>query len=373
LQGVEKRDEMTVGDEKTRILILGEASEMFESESILHPFHTISCEDISEMERIIGSGRFDLVLVDIEKLHRDGSDLYEHLKGLRQSAKVILFAKMHQETEARRLTFQDRTKTNGNEGGGIIADGYLITPVSRQKFMGMVFPGENIVQSDIRSDISHQKEYKLTIDKANKALVTQVGQERLLKLEELATTDELTGLKNRRYFMEFVRQVISRAKTNGGQVTLLVFDIDNFKHYNDVYTHLAGDEILKQTAILIQRCCRDHDVVGRIGGDEFAVVFWDPPKHGDKNDDERRSPGSEHPLEPVFIADRLLNEIGNAEFAMLGREGRGVLTISGGMATFPRDGWNLQQLYTQADKALIHAKRGGKNRIYLVGEPKRRQ
>ena len=361
---------MTVGDEKTRILILGEASEIFESESILQSFRTISCKDISEMERIIGSERFDLVLVDMEKLHLIDSDFYGHLRGIRQSAKVILCAKMHQEADARRLTLPDCAK----EGGGtLIADSYLITPVSRSSILALVGQNQNIVRSDATIGSSQHNGHKISLESTYSSSVAQLNDDRLLKLEELATTDELTGLKNRRYFMEFVRQVIERAKKYGGQVTLLVFDIDNFKHYNDVYTHLAGDEILKQTAILIQRCCRDHDVVGRIGGDEFGVVFWDPPKHVDKSDDERRAPGTEHPLEPVFIADRLLNAIGNAEFVMLGREGRGVLTISGGMSTFPRDGWNLQQLYTQADKALMQAKRGGKNRIYLVGEPERKQ
>ena len=87
----------------------------------------------------------------------------------------------------------------------------------------------------------------------------------------------MTGLKNRRYIREFTRQIIEYARKENGRVTLLVFDIDDFKKYNDTYGHTAGDEILKQAASLMHRCCRPHDVVGRIGGDEFAVVFWDDP------------------------------------------------------------------------------------------------
>ncbi|MHC4762062.1 MAG: GGDEF domain-containing protein, partial [Planctomycetota bacterium] len=168
---------------------------------------------------------------------------------------------------------------------------------------------------------------------------------------------------------EFARQIIEHAKQTNGRVTLLVFDIDNFKHYNDVYSHSAGDEILKQAAVLMQRSCRGHDVVGRIGGDEFAVIFWDDPKRKTgPSEDERRSAQADHPKEAIFIAKRFRRELNKAELPLLGEEGKGVLAISGGLASFPRDGLTIQQLFGQADKALLDAKRSGKNRIYLVGK-----
>ncbi|MHC4791938.1 MAG: GGDEF domain-containing protein, partial [Planctomycetota bacterium] len=222
--------------------------------------------------------------------------------------------------------------------------------------------------------------------------------EKIKQLERLATEDDLTGLKNRRYIWEFSRQIIEHAGKVSGRVTLLVFDIDNLKHYNDVYGHSAGDEVLKQAAVLIRRCCREHDVVGRIGGDEFAVVFWDDPQRKTPGTPrtamvqgvpakgaERRSARADHPKEAIFIAKRFVRELEKAELAprfvreqvdnmgtqlhLLGPEGKGVLTISGGLASFPRDGSTIQELFQQADKALLEAKRGGKNRIYLVGKP----
>jgi len=190
-------------------------------------------------------------------------------------------------------------------------------------------------------------------------------------LEKLATEDDLTGLKNRRYIWEFSRQVIERAKKENGRITLLIFDLDDFKHYNDVYGHSVGDKILRQAAVLMRRCCRQHDVVGRIGGDEFAVVFWDDPQRKSVGlRTERRSAAADHPKEPIFIAKRFRKELGKAELHLLGPEGKGVLTISGGLASFPRDGSTIQELFQQADRALLDAKRSGKNRIYLVGKPK---
>ena len=77
---------------------------------------------------------------------------------------------------------------------------------------------------------------------------------------------------------------------------MLVFDIDNFKHYNDVYGHYAGDDVLKQAAVLMKRCCRSHDVVGRVGGDEFAVVFWDSTRRKQSaKEAERHLATTDHP------------------------------------------------------------------------------
>lgn len=195
-------------------------------------------------------------------------------------------------------------------------------------------------------------------------------EQRIRHLEWLATTDDLTGLKNRRYIWEFARQILEHARRTQGRVTLLVFDIDNFKHYNDVYGHLTGDEILRQAALLMRRCCRSHDVVGRIGGDEFAVVFWDDPNRtAAEVERERRSATADHPSEAILVAKRFQKEFGNADVRLLGPEGQGVLTISGGLAGFPRDGSTVQELIERADLALREAKGSGKNRIYLVGNP----
>ena len=189
------------------------------------------------------------------------------------------------------------------------------------------------------------------------------------QLERLATEDDLTHLKNRRYIRQFLTQILEYARTDNFHVTLLLFDIDNFKHYNDQYGHAVGDAVLYQVGQMMKRCCRSHDVVARVGGDEFAVVFWDLPSEVTHTDiePERRKSLSEHPKETVFMSERFRLQLSKTQLSCLGACGKGHLTISGGLASFPKDGWDMKQLFEQADRAMLQAKRSGKNRIHIVG------
>jgi GGDEF domain-containing protein len=192
-------------------------------------------------------------------------------------------------------------------------------------------------------------------------------QDRHNGLQKLAITDEMTGLYNARYFRHFLARIIDRAKLMRFPVTLLLFDIDDFKKYNDLYGHGAGDEILKQTAQLMRRCCREHDLVARIGGDEFAVVFWD--KEGPRQPLEPGKPVgvSRPPQTPLQIFERFKKLIASSDFSGLGQSGRGRLSVSGGLAVFPYDAQDINDLIKAADDCLMFgAKQSGKNTIYLV-------
>ncbi len=191
--------------------------------------------------------------------------------------------------------------------------------------------------------------------------------ERIRVLELLVTQDDLTGLKNRRYLRQFLPAIINDAKKNNTRVTLLLFDLDNFKHYNDSFGHTVGDAVLAQTARLIRRCCREHDVVARLGGDEFAVVFWDMPEQTSNSD--RRHISRDHPRQVRFMAERFRAEMSQVSFECLGAKGKGKLTISGGLATCPIDAKTAKELFEKADHAMLEAKRSGKNRITIVGQP----
>ncbi|BAM02988.1 sensor domain-containing diguanylate cyclase [Phycisphaera mikurensis] len=177
------------------------------------------------------------------------------------------------------------------------------------------------------------------------------------QLRELAMRDELTGVWNRRYFNRFLARILERAALDRQQVTLLVFDIDDFKSYNDLHGHAAGDAILAGAAQLMQSTVRSHDVVARIGGDEFAVIFWDPRG--------RREEGSSHPDDVLAIARRFQRAVTDLRFPQLSADAPGTLTVSGGIAGFPWDGRTPAELLQKADLMALESKAQGKNAITL--------
>ena len=177
---------------------------------------------------------------------------------------------------------------------------------------------------------------------------------------QLAVTDECSGLPNRRYLHERLDEILARAAAEHFHVTLLVFDVDDFKAYNDEYGHDAGDEILRVTGGLFRQHCREQDIVSRYGGDEFVVVFWDP--------EGPRVAGSRHPDCALAVLERFTEALRSQKFPCLGPSGEGRLTISGGLATYPWDASTREALLKRADEALLAAKRAGKNRIFLIGQ-----
>ncbi|HVT87320.1 MAG TPA: GGDEF domain-containing protein [Tepidisphaeraceae bacterium] len=193
-------------------------------------------------------------------------------------------------------------------------------------------------------------------------------EERHNRLQRLAISDDLTGLYNGRYFRIFLAQILQKALAKKFLVTLLLFDIDNFKSYNDRYGHAVGDEILKQTAKLIRSCCREHDHVARISGDEFGVIFWEKEGPRQPRDPKPGASASRVPQNIVQILERFQYAIANSDLKLLGAHGKGVLSISGGLAVYPHDAQTAEALCAAADSALMFgAKKSGKNSIFLVG------
>lgn len=180
-----------------------------------------------------------------------------------------------------------------------------------------------------------------------------------MQWQDLAMIDEVTGLPNRRYLMRALQNLLRRAGVERFRVTLLFFDLDGFKHFNDAYGHAAGDEVVRETAQLMRKVCRKDDIVARYAGDEFVVVFWDA--------EEPRVSGSKHPTDVFMVLRRFRKALESHQFSKLGPEAVGCITISGGLAGFPWDAATAEDLIEKADRAMLEAKRAGKNRIYLVG------
>ncbi len=163
-----------------------------------------------------------------------------------------------------------------------------------------------------------------------------------LHWERLANTDELTRVLNRRAFLNKVDTSINSAQ----RTCLLMIDIDHFKRINDSYGHQAGDEVLKNVAKGLQRFVRYHDVVGRLGGEEFAILMPDVTQ-----------------IEAKAIAHRILTGIAD-QVIEVGEHSLRV-TISIGAAFSQYSGQNWESLFACADSALYQAKDGGRNVIAI--------
>ncbi len=183
--------------------------------------------------------------------------------------------------------------------------------------------------------------------------------EQQAQLRAAALTDPLTGAWNRRYFEYFLAAAIEQARQARRSVTVLLFDIDDFKQYNDQHGHETGDEILRETVRLLRAVVRPTDAVCRIGGDEFAVVFNEPQGP--------RDPASRHPSSIHQLAERFRRQLREHRFPKLGGA-PGMLTISGGLATYPWDGLTPTDLVRRADELALESKRQGKN-VLTFGSP----
>lgn len=164
------------------------------------------------------------------------------------------------------------------------------------------------------------------------------------RLEELSNTDGLTGLFNHKYFQYRLEQELSLSKRYKPPLSLLMFDIDHFKKFNDTYGHQAGDAVLAQLAKLVKTGLRKVDIPARYGGEEFAIILPHTPKEG-----------------AHLVAERIRNDVENFHFGLDGGEPLRA-TISVGVACFP-DFADKDDLIRAADQALYRAKEAGRNRV----------
>ena len=200
-------------------------------------------------------------------------------------------------------------------------------------------------------------------------------------LEHLVITDGLTDLFNHRHFYDRLAQEVARAERYGLPLSLLMIDIDDFKHYNDQFGHRAGDAVLRDMAVLLKEQTRQQiDAVARYGGEEFAVILPSTGVQGAATIGERLrrtvaetshvvsgvAVGDGGPGAALSAAERIRSAIAGEVFGAPGSPA--TITVSVGVASYPAHAVSLDALVDAADRAVYFAKERGKNRVEMAGE-----
>lgn len=195
--------------------------------------------------------------------------------------------------------------------------------------------GSEFGQGDLQVLNAFAPQLAITLDRTSL-------QERAGRLEILSITDSLTGLPNRRYLEERLTEEIRRFERDGSPLSFLMIDVDDFKSYNDRFTHPEGDKALQMVAQALREKLRGADVPARYGGEEFSILL----------------PQTTLP-DAAAIAERIREKIARTRFPQR------PVTVSIGVAHYTRDLGSYEQLIAAADDALYEAKRAGRNKVKI--------
>ncbi|OCC16396.1 diguanylate cyclase/phosphodiesterase (GGDEF & EAL domains) with PAS/PAC sensor(s) [Dissulfuribacter thermophilus] len=166
-----------------------------------------------------------------------------------------------------------------------------------------------------------------------------------LETQLMALTDPLTGIHNRRHFFVVAEREMQKLRRKSRSAACLLIDIDHFKAVNDVHGHLIGDQVLIAVAQRIKSCVRDFDLLARFGGEEFVLFLV-----------ETDLPGA------IKVAERVRKEVAKSPIRV--KSGEEIpITVSIGVSAYDGDDLDVEGLVEQADIALYHAKRTGRNRV----------
>ena len=236
------------------------------------------------------------------------------------------------------------------------------TPVVEEISMVTKFPVPVLaVVDDIPEDLTVRaeafdyivnpvNEYEFSIKIKNLLKIKELND----KVKNISTTDDLTGLHNRKFLLERLESEMSRAKRYKTPVSCILFDLDFFKVVNDMYGYEWGDVLLKKIAEMLSNLARKEDVVTRYGDEEFMVIL---PETSEEN--------------AFIFAERFRRDVEKMSFIPAGEDERHPVKISGGIATYPHleeVDENANSLIRYAEHALYNAKKRGKNRIILFSQ-----
>jgi two-component system cell cycle response regulator len=256
-------------------------------------------------------GNYDLLIVSLALQQADGLRLCSQVRSLERTRNVPILAIADAEDNARML-----------RGLEIGINDYLSRPIDKNELMARA-----------RTQIRKKRYTERLRDNVQQSI-------------EMAITDALTGLYNRRYMESHLSALVEQAAARGKPLTALVLDIDYFKSINDTHGHDAGDDVLREFATRVRKSIRGIDLACRFGGEEFVIIM----------------PETDMAVATI-VAERLRRRIASEPFAIGHGAGALEVTISIGIATLDAADDTAATILKRADQALYRAKRDGRNRV----------
>jgi diguanylate cyclase (GGDEF)-like protein len=266
-----------------------------------------------EAVKLISKREFDLIITDIKMPGTDGMEVLRVAKTRDPNQNVIV------------MTGYASTET-AVESMKLGAADYITKPFNLDQIKIVV--AKTLERSRLRQKAEEGELYK-----------------------QLSRIDGLTELFNYTFFQQLLKTEVERAQRYGHQLSLLMIDIDNFKGYNDAYGHPAGDDALRRLARVMSRAVRGCDFIARYGGDEFAVVLPETDQS-----------------EAKTIGERLRSLVAKTKFDGTQGGTESTITVSAGLATYPKDAQTKEDLIKRADQALYQAKSKNRNKLCVCGE-----
>jgi diguanylate cyclase (GGDEF)-like protein len=326
-----------VGKKKVRILVVDDIPSVCEllEEVLTHEgFHVDTILTGGDALRLIEEKEYEILILDLNLPDITGLEVMKRVRKTNPELDIIFitgFGTLESAIEALRHEVYDYiTKPFMNW--------QIVSSVKNCMMRRSLFLENRKLYRQLKR---YREKLEQEIDKA-----TQDLKNINLQLLELSIRDELTRVYNFRYFKERIQEEVLRATRYKHDVALAIFDIDDFKEFNERYGHQTGNAILAQLGDLLQKNVRKVDIVTRYGGDEFAIIF----PHVDAE-------------EEMNVSLRLLDVVGNNEFQIEEKDVSVHITMSAGVATYPRDRFHQDEFIDKADKALFTAKQTGKKQL----------
>jgi len=313
--GVQAPEREVIADEGKggRILLVEDRPSSYERLApILAEEHTVDVEpDPAQALFHAADGNYDLLIVSLNLENYDGLRLCSQARSLERTRNVPLLALSNADNNVQLL-----------RGLEIGVNDYLLRPVDKNELLARA-----------RTQIRRRR-------------YTHYLRDSVQSTFEMAITDPLTGLHNRRYLEGHLSTLAEQASVRGKPLALMILDIDYFKSINDTHGHDAGDDVLREFASRIRKSVRGIDLAARYGGEEFVIVMPETDQHV-----------------AGIIAERLRRAIANEAFPIEKGAKQIEVTISVGLATLETKHEPVGDVLKRADQALYRAKHDGRNRV----------